>query len=106
MSKFFNATISNGPRYTWMPAGASPVRVTRDGDNGLRQVQDTANLTYTATFNTPWTVVHVQGERFSGYGAAKMAAGDDWDPQVGVDLALARAFRSLADQVEASARIQ
>lgn len=50
-----------------------------------------------------YTVVVISGERYAGVGVAKRNASDPVDPQIGYDIACARALRELADVTEQAA---
>ena len=50
-----------------------------------------------------YTVVVITGERYTGVGVAKRAASDPVDPQIGYDLASARALREMASLAEEGA---
>lgn len=57
----------------------------------------------TKTFTTALVTVRQGGQEWSGIGTAKRARGDKYDEPTGATLATARAFRSLAEELEAEA---
>lgn len=51
-----------------------------------------------------FTVVNLIGHRYYGMGVAMRHPDDEYDRQIGVDIAMARALRDLADKVEGGVR--
>jgi Domain of unknown function (DUF1876) len=65
-------------------------------DYELKAPRFTVHIDPTETFTT----VVLVGDRYFGIGTAKRNPRDKHDPQVGVDIALARAYREVADRLE------
>jgi hypothetical protein len=69
----------------------------------LRERKQEIKGTIHVDSNQQFTTVVIEGGRFTGYGTAKRHPDDAFVLQTGVDIATARAFRDLADQLERSA---
>lgn len=82
MSKFFSTTTGRRRSGVISDLKAFPISVHVDP---------------TDTFTT----VVMVGERYGAIGTAKRNPRDKFNPQTGVDLALARALREMADNLEA-----
>jgi len=69
----------------------------------LFSVEAYVHVDMTKTFTTAVVTVEQGGAEWTGIGTAKRARGDKYDEPTGTTLATARAFRSLAEELEAEA---
>lgn len=60
-------------------------------------------ITYHIDVKGDFTTATLVGHRFAAVGSAKRNPRDKFNAQVGVDIAMARAYRDLADQLEEQA---
>lgn len=61
---------------------------------------DGPNFTVHIDSSRTYTTVVMVGDRYGALGTAKRNPRDRHDPQIGVDVATARALRDMADQIE------